>query len=610
MVRSFFFMITLLSLLIKSTIMNVSLFNEWNVLTLLYDACTYTVILLLVSLLFKRLKRCMYLILNFILTTSILATIMYYDYYQSILTFASILQINQLIAVTDSIYELFSWTYMFFYIDVLFFSLFFYFTRQKTSTQLIEKNILPTKMWLLTMCISSSLFNIFLNESIVNEYERAKSLGIFQYQVVTFCYDNYVSVVGHPAFDPAVLKNLGIEGIEEESKDFFGVAKGMNVIVVQLEAFQQFPLGLIVDGQEVTPHLNEFLAESLSFDHFYQQIGKGNTSDAEFIANTSIYPVGDRPISELISSKEVPSLPRLLNDLDYTTTTFHTNDVAFWSRDDLYPALGFDQYYDKSFFKDEDFIQFGSSDEILFRKSVEELADIHAKGDLFYAHLVAMSSHHPFTLPREKYKHIIKLPPRFDGTMVGKYLEATSYTDYAFGQLLNTLKDKGLYDSTLIALYGDHYGLNPETKQDTQLMKELLGREYHSLIDKYKVPFILHVPSLPASGVYQNTGGQIDIMPTLLNLLGIDVNVQSMPLFGRDLFNSSSNLVGSRYYTPTGTYYNEDYLYMPGKSFEDGTFIDLDTHEVQPAMSFSNVEYQRLLKLLDASDSYFYSLER
>lgn len=71
----------------------------------------------------------------------------------------------------------------------------------------------------------------------------------------------------------------------------FGTAKGKNVIVVSLESLQTFLIGATVNGQEVTPFLNQFTKESYYFDNFFHQTGQGKTSDAEFLVDTSMYPL-------------------------------------------------------------------------------------------------------------------------------------------------------------------------------------------------------------------------------------------------------------------------------------------------------------------------------
>lgn len=79
--------------------------------------------------------------------------------------------------------------------------------------------------------------------------------------------------------------------------------------MIQLESFQNFLLGLKIDGQEITPNLNRLMEESLYFTNFYQMVGQGNTSDAEFVVNSSFYipPQGAATMSYI--DKQLPSLP-------------------------------------------------------------------------------------------------------------------------------------------------------------------------------------------------------------------------------------------------------------------------------------------------------------
>ncbi|MFD1904365.1 sulfatase-like hydrolase/transferase [Paenibacillus rhizoplanae] len=94
------------------------------------------------------------------------------------------------------------------------------------------------------------------------------------------------------------------------------------MIVIQLEAFQNFPLHQSLDGQELTPVMNGLADEGFYFPHVFQQVGPGNTSDAEFISNTSVYPIATLAMSTGFGDRELPSLPRLLRDKGYEAYTF------------------------------------------------------------------------------------------------------------------------------------------------------------------------------------------------------------------------------------------------------------------------------------------------
>src|SRR5690606_33822570 len=106
-------------------------------------------------------------------------------------------------------------------------------------------------------------------------------------------------------------------------------------------------------------------------------------------------PLGSPAMSKLVGGKTVESLPRILSSYGYETMTMHVNDVSFWQRDELYPALGFDHYFDKPFFSDEKFNSFGASDQELYRVALEQFKKRQQQKQLFYAQLITVSSHHP-----------------------------------------------------------------------------------------------------------------------------------------------------------------------------------------------------------------------
>ena len=129
-----------------------------------------------------------------------------------------------------------------------------------------------------------------------------------------------------------------------------GQATGSNVIIIQVEALQAAAIGAKMGGAEVTPNLNRLIERSWYFPNHMSGIGRGTTADAEFLTNTSLYPPYAGAASLMYADRELPSLPRLLRSQGYTAQTFHTNSVQYWNRSQLYPAIGFDRYFDDTFF--------------------------------------------------------------------------------------------------------------------------------------------------------------------------------------------------------------------------------------------------------------------
>ncbi|OZB97630.1 LTA synthase family protein [Paenibacillus sp. XY044] len=389
---------------------------------------------------------------------------------------------------------------------------------------------------------------------------------------------------------------------EGSTRSFRGVGQGKNLIVVQLESFQNFVLNASVQGQPVAPVLKQLSKESLYFPYIFQQIGVGNTSDAEFAANTSIYPTGFSAMSTTYANRNLPSLAKLMGRKNYVTATFHVNDVTFWNRDQLYPALGFHAYYDKPYFSKVKFSRFGASDEELFRVGIRKMKTMRKLNKRFYAQFVTVTSHAPYKI-KEANKRL-HLPADFGDQRLGDYLTAVNYTDYALGTFIDKLKTSGLWDNSVVVIYGDHFGLHKKLYHPATISKAL-SIPYHKQVSTYNVPLLIHLPGQREGKRIERTGGQVDILPTVANLMGIDLKREGFTAFGHDLANVDHNIVGSRYYLPAGSFFNDDIVFIAGKNgFEDGKAYDLRSLLPIPNAERYRKDYEFIQKRMKLSDRY------
>src|SRR5690606_12550328 len=125
--------------------------------------------------------------------------------------------------------------------------------------------------------------------------------------------------------------------------------------------------------------------------------------------------------------------------------------------------------------------------------------------------------------------------------LVGDYIRAQNYADDALGQFIDALQANGVWDDSLIVLYGDHLGLPMFSldRKEKQLMEEIYGREY-GYTDMINVPLIIAGQGITYPRTFDQIGGQVDLLPTIANLLGISLDDQLH--FGQDLFNYPYNL--------------------------------------------------------------------
>ncbi|WMT41575.1 LTA synthase family protein [Paenibacillus sp. D2_2] len=451
----------------------------------------------------------------------------------------------------------------------------------------------------LALCI----FNIWPNRASMNEIKQAEQMGILSYETYTILSNKEEDLVDKDEITQAKIDKL--KSVQkQENPQFFGAAEGKNLIIIQLESFQNFLIDLKIDGQEVTPVMNSLVKDNLYFKNFYQMVGQGNTSDAEFVVNTSFYIPYNEAATQNYPDKELPSLPKLLKSNGYDTATFHTNVVDFWNRGELYKAIGWDRYYDQEFFGQDDTVFFGPSDEVLYRKTAEELSKMQSTGVPFYSQVISMTAHHPFTIPHELDR--ITLPESYQNNMVGDYIRSQNYADYALGLFIDDLKQRGIWDNSLVVIYGDHLGLPKFSldKRGLELMSEIYGRDY-SYRDMLNIPLVISIPGQTESKVMDNVGGQVDILPTVANLLGVSMGNQIH--FGEDILNNNYNLLPQRYYLPSGSFINDKAVFMPGTWYDDGTQFPLAKDGVSQALTTED-EYNRALDLLRLSDSYVQQL--
>ncbi|WP_151736652.1 LTA synthase family protein ['Paenibacillus yunnanensis' Narsing Rao et al. 2020] len=566
-----------------------------------------------------RARTAVYWIWNGVLSVLLFASSVYFNHFGSVPTYLAFYELNQVFQVKESVESTIRALDYLFFADFAVLLVYALFRRWRgTAGPDFRRNVpqrRTRRAFLIVILVSVicggalSLYSIRSARDITNELVQAESAGFLNYEAVAAIKaqeDNGLVGTGDIGETADDIKELQASyGYSDQPPgavpDYFGSQKGKNVIVIQMEAFQNFPLFQSLEGQELTPVLNGLAGESFYFPRVFQQIGPGNTSDAEFMSNTSIYPIGTLAMSTGFSDRTLPSLPRLLRERGYEAYTFHVNKAGFWNRSRMYPALGFNGYYDKDDFTNDHFNAFGASDEQLYITAAEKLAALQRQGTPFYAQLVTVSSHHPFRIPEEAKR--ITLPDQLQGTMLGDYLTAINYTDYAIGTFIELLKQQGLWDDTVLVLYGDHFGLQPKDVP-AQQVEEALGIPYDQRISRFNIPFMIHAPGMKQGVVTDQTGGQLDFLPTIANLLGIPLSGEGFTAFGQDLLNIDRNVVGMRYYLPTGSFFNNDILFVPGAGFDDGEAVSLSTLEPVEDFSRYRSDYDYILKLMELSDQY------
>jgi lipoteichoic acid synthase len=596
--ESLFHPITLimLVLLIKLTAFQVVIFDNKSVLhVLLVEFPMWALILASLMMFFKKRTWTAIWIYNLLLSVLFIIVVYYTRYFSTIPSYYDVKQIYQSNSVGGTVALLGSPLDFLFFLDVvLILPLIWFFTKKAAP-------FASAKKWAVTFsCIGLVMTIIAFRYPLIDVSYFAKKHGYIQSQFVQL-YERSIAT----AFarndnlsdrDLAELKGNSYVPFTEHST--FGRAKDRHVFIIQVESLQEFTINQTIDGQEITPNLNGLLKESAYFDNVYQQIGAGNTSDAEWLMHTSLYPEGMDPTVNIIDGSELPSLARTLQKNGYGTATYHADDITYWSRDKLYPALGFDYIYTSNEIPNDKEIGFGPADEVLFNYVESQLPQQLKKHQRMYSNIITLTSHTPFEMPEEF--EFLNLPDEYEGTYVGNYFQSVRYTDEQIGLFIEHLKKIGIYDESVVLIYGDHSGLHgaPVTEKDKDLLKEILGHEYN-MNDRFIVPVLFAAPGIFTSETHSNLGGQIDLMPTLLNLLGIEHDSQMM---GHNLFQYKKNLLGMRYYLPGGSYISDKIIYTAPSAKLPASLYDRKTMKKRKTTDSLQKQIDNTLLLMEHSD--------
>jgi lipoteichoic acid synthase len=586
-------------LFIKITAFQIIIFDNKSVFhLLLVEFPMWALLLSTIILLFKKRTWLAVWIFNLILSALFIVVIYYTRYFSTIPSYYDVKQVYQSNSVGGTVALLGSpFDFLFFLDVVIFLPLLWYFTR--TSKSLYFSKM---KEWTIAFsCIGLVMTIVAFRYPLIDVSYFAKKHGYLQSQIVQI----FERSIGKAMASNDQLTDQKIEELKGNvyvpfsEHSTFGLAKNRHVFVLQVESLQEFALNKFVNGQEITPHLNALLGDSAYFDHVYQQIGAGNTSDAEWIMHTSLYPEGMDPTVNVIDDSAIPSLVRTLKKNGYGTATYHADDITYWNRDQLYPALGFDYIYSNAEIPEEHVVGFGPADEVLFNFVESKLPRQLKQHQRMYSNIITLTNHTPFEMPSD-YK-ILNLPDSYEGTYVGNYLQAVRYTDEQIGLFIEELKKLGIYEESVILIYGDHSGLHgaPVTDKDKALLKEIVGHEYN-LQDRFVVPVLFTAPGLFTGETHSQLGGQIDLMPTLLNLLGIEHETQMM---GHNLFQYKKNLLGMRYYLPGGSFISDNMMYRAPSAKLPASLYNRKTMKITKNTDRLQEKIDNTLLLLQYSDT-------
>ncbi|MEG0372127.1 MAG: LTA synthase family protein, partial [Clostridium sp.] len=451
------------------------------------------------------------------------------------------------------------------------------------SLKLLKRSIVATIIVVVGIGMSTvSIRGLEKNQvGILNTFYDKKAIvreiGLINYHVIDLnkYIHNYVlkksSITNDQKLEVKEFFNNKDKTSSEKPK-YNGIAKGKNLIVIQLEAFQGFVLNKKINGVEITPNLNKLANESLNFNNYYFQTSLGGTSDAEFLSNTSLLPARDGSVYYQYSQNEFNSLPKELKQQGYYTSVMHANRPGFWNRQAMYKTLGFDVYESEKNYKKDEVKILGLSDKSFFTQNIDKLKSYK---EPFYSFMITLTSHYPFKDNTGSLKNIINVG-ELEGTLIGDFIKSAKYTDEQIGKFLDMLKKEGLYDNSVIAIYGDHSAVSSDKRE--QLAKAAYDKDIITDLEwqeAQKVVSMIHIPGSNLKGNMDIAAGQYDLYPTIANLFGL----KPQYTLGQDLLNADEGFVVTR----GGNFASDDVIYVKSedKLYDRKTQKELNKKDYQ-----------------------------
>lgn len=526
---------------------------------LLINPIATTIFLCSIALYIRRPKTSYTVLMVIFAIVSILlfSNVVYYREFTDFITVNTMLGAGKVASgLGESALRLFRPYDIIYLLDIIILSILLITKKIKLDTRPIRARVALAVTTFSVMFFSANLFLAEADrpELLTRTFSRdyiVKYLGLNAFTV----YDGVLTYQTNQVRAQASANNMvDVESYVDEhyaapNDETFGIAKGKNVIYIHLESFQQFLIDYKLTDEngvehEVTPFINSLFNSNstYSFDNFFHQVKAGKTSDAETLLENSFFGLSQGPLFTQLGGKNTfEAAPAILNQVGgYTSAVFHGNSGNFWNRNETYKHLGYDYFFDASYYdvNEDNSFQYGLHDKPFFEQSVQYLEHLQQP---FYTKFIAVSNHYPYSQFTNEEAGF-PMAQTSDETING-YFATANYLDKAVEEFFNYLKASGLYENSVIVLYGDHYGISNSRNTD---LAELLGKSEEDWSDYdnaqlQRVPYMIHIPGQTDGGINHTYGGQVDALPTLLHLLGIDT--ENYIQLGQDLFSKENEQI-------------------------------------------------------------------
>lgn len=563
------------------------------------------VIVSLINILPNRARMITAIIVNLLLSILLFADNIYYSFSSNVLSVAQVENLQYGGEIMKTLPSLLEFKQILYFLDIIVILLLIIFRAIKIR-KVNEKNkwlrIFKVVYGLIAVLIFCFISLDYVREGVLTSYNKdlqIKNSTIYGYHIADIVNEiNSASRAKYKNYedfkkDYDKLKSTFDEEYGTMNMNLKGVAKGKNVILVQLESVQEFVINKEINGKEITPNFNKFLRENIEITNMHMQ-SYSTTADSEHTVNTSTFPMENGMSFSKYYTNDYDDIFKTFNSNGYHTSFMHGNYPYFWNRGNVYGRLAIDKTEFKDDFADtSENINGDLSDELFYLQLVDKLESYNKP---FFTELISVSSHTPFTLEGLQDRSKVSIDVgKYKDTYFGNYLEAVNYADYAFGLFIDKLKEKGLYDDSVILIYGDHNGLSMYDENMLDFLKQVSPNmnDIEIKLNYTRVACGLKIPGVEKLKITKPTN-KLDVKPTLAYLCGIEDGIS----LGTNMFGSKNYVCLNNERIITDKYYFDGDWY----EISNGNKLDLNTLSKDEKQRLDNY-YNEMKLQLDLSIS-------
>ena len=572
------YLLNILYIFLIEIVFNIALFNKityYFFYILLFSILTGTIISLITGFPNESVNKISNVVINSVITLIFIAQLIHYRFYQSIFSIYSLINGAQVFGFMSAIGKIMLHNTE--YIIFLLFPLFFFivlglnisFKKYKKKELLILIGIIPISLLLSILVLNTDKDkNYNAKDLYYNTHAptiSTQKLGL----LTTMRLDLKRAIFGFT--DKIILEDKEIEEvnksenkkeynilnidfdklIEEEDNDkirslhkyfksvtpteknkYSGMFKDKNLIVITAEAFS--PIAI---DKELTPTLYKMYTEGFSFSNFYTPIFYVSTSDGEYVSLTSLLP--KEGLWSFQESSKI-SLPfvygNILKDYGYSANAYHNGRYNYYKRNLSHPNMGYKYIGCGNGLEKKINCKIWPQSDL---EMINATIDDYIENEKFLAYYMSISGHLNYTYNgnmmatknRDKVKNLKY------SEAIQAYLATNIELDKTLESLINSLKEKGKLDDTVIVISADHYPYGLTINE----MKERATYINDEKFDIHKNNLIIWNSQIKTPIKIDKYASSLDILPTVLNLLGVEYD--SRLLMGTDILSNSEGLV-------------------------------------------------------------------